>query len=165
MKALTTRRGAFEPGQAISHLRGGLDSPRARVVLSALVAFAIGAGLLLELRTSRRARVMNRTAAFVFLIGDRYDGTITAYVSGEGAAGYRFTSALPVQVFAHGSHASGPLRSTGPSRYYCSPKTRNISRVIPECIRASILLPPRSLIQYRETGDQRDGALSIAVPA
>jgi len=42
--------------------------------------------------------VINRTAVFVFFLGDRFYGTITAYVAGPEAAGYRFTSGLPVQV-------------------------------------------------------------------
>jgi membrane peptidoglycan carboxypeptidase len=41
---------------------------------------------------------VNRTAAFVFYIGDRYFGVITAYVPGEIAAGYSFTSSLPVTL-------------------------------------------------------------------
>ncbi|MFB3778131.1 MAG: transglycosylase domain-containing protein [Bryobacteraceae bacterium] len=45
------------------------------------------------------SRMLNRTATFVFLVGDRYFGTITAFVPGEEAAGYGFTSSLPVQVF------------------------------------------------------------------
>lgn len=44
------------------------------------------------------SRVVNRAAVFVFFIGDRFFGTITAYVPGAEAAGYNFTSALPVQV-------------------------------------------------------------------
>ena len=45
------------------------------------------------------SRVINRTATFVFLIGDRYYGTVTAFVPGEKAAEYGFTSSLPVQIF------------------------------------------------------------------
>ncbi len=44
------------------------------------------------------SRVVNRTATFVFLIGDRFYGTVTAYVPGPGAERYVFTSALAVQV-------------------------------------------------------------------
>ncbi|HWO42655.1 MAG TPA: penicillin-binding transpeptidase domain-containing protein, partial [Candidatus Eisenbacteria bacterium] len=44
------------------------------------------------------SRATNRTAAFVFYIGDRYFGVITAYVQGREAADYRFTSALPVAI-------------------------------------------------------------------
>jgi membrane peptidoglycan carboxypeptidase len=43
-------------------------------------------------------RVVNRTATFVFFIGDRFFGTITAYVSGPTAGDYAFSSSLPVQV-------------------------------------------------------------------
>lgn len=47
------------------------------------------------------SRVVNRTATFTFLIGDRFFGVITAFVRGPDAASYAFTSALPVQVFKH----------------------------------------------------------------
>ena len=46
-----------------------------------------------------QSRVRNRTATFVFFIGDRFYGTITAHVGGTAAREYRFTSALPVQLF------------------------------------------------------------------
>jgi membrane peptidoglycan carboxypeptidase len=49
-------------------------------------------GQLLESRT------VNRTATFVFFLGDRFFGTITAHVHGERARQYDFTSALPVQL-------------------------------------------------------------------
>nr|HQU87588.1 hypothetical protein [Denitromonas sp.] len=48
---------------------------------------------------------LNRTATFVFYLGPRHYGTLTAYVLGPNAAGYRFTSALPVQI----------LKSMGPA--------------------------------------------------
>ena len=44
------------------------------------------------------SRVVNRTAAFVFFIGDRFYGTILAFVPGKAAAHYKFTSALAVQI-------------------------------------------------------------------
>jgi hypothetical protein len=44
------------------------------------------------------SRATNRTATFVFYIGDRYFGVITAYVQGREAENYRFTSALPVTL-------------------------------------------------------------------
>ena len=43
-------------------------------------------------------RVLNRTATFVFFIGERHFGTLTAYVPGPEAGDYRFTSALPAQI-------------------------------------------------------------------
>ncbi|UTH74301.1 transglycosylase domain-containing protein [Chromobacterium sp. IIBBL 290-4] len=53
--------------------------------------FSRGGGLTSE-------RVVSRSGAFVFYIGDHYFGTIVAYVAGEQAANYKFTSALPVQI-------------------------------------------------------------------
>jgi membrane peptidoglycan carboxypeptidase len=38
----------------------------------------------------------NRTATFVFYVGDKYFGVVTAYVDGPAAERYRFTSALAV---------------------------------------------------------------------
>ena len=49
-------------------------------------------------------RKISRSATFVFTIGDRYFGTIMAYVNEPYAARYRFTSALPTQL----------LKSLGP---------------------------------------------------
>jgi membrane peptidoglycan carboxypeptidase len=43
-------------------------------------------------------RVVDRTATFVFFIGDRFFGTVTAYVPGAVAIRYDFTSALAVQL-------------------------------------------------------------------
>ncbi|HYL34886.1 MAG TPA: transglycosylase domain-containing protein [Bryobacteraceae bacterium] len=45
------------------------------------------------------SKVTSRTATFVFMIGDRFYGTILAFVPGSQAASYRFTSALAVQIF------------------------------------------------------------------
>jgi hypothetical protein len=44
------------------------------------------------------SRAMNRTATFVFYLGPRHYGTLTAFVPGRAAESFRFTSALPVQV-------------------------------------------------------------------
>lgn len=46
----------------------------------------------------RATLALNRTATFVFHLGPRYFGSVTAYVVGPDAARYRFTSGLPVQV-------------------------------------------------------------------
>ncbi len=43
-------------------------------------------------------RVVNRTATFVFFLGERFFGTITAYVDGPEAADYGFTSSLPTAL-------------------------------------------------------------------
>ena len=49
-------------------------------------------------RGSARGVALNRTATFVFHLGPRYFGSLTAYVVGPDAARYRFTSGLPVQI-------------------------------------------------------------------
>jgi hypothetical protein len=53
--------------------------------------FSRGGGLISE-------RVVSRSGAFVFYLGDRYFGTVVAYVAGPEAAKYKFTSALTTQV-------------------------------------------------------------------
>ncbi|MBD9565665.1 transglycosylase domain-containing protein [Pseudomonas sp. PDM09] len=44
------------------------------------------------------SKSINRTATFVFFIGDKHFGTLTAYVPGRTAENFKFTSALPAQV-------------------------------------------------------------------
>ncbi|WP_166358652.1 transglycosylase domain-containing protein [Pseudomonas akapageensis] len=44
------------------------------------------------------SKAINRTATFVFYIGDNHFGTLTAFVPGRAAEAFKFTSALPVQV-------------------------------------------------------------------
>lgn len=46
----------------------------------------------------RGGLALNRTATFVFYLGPRHFGSVTAYVIGPNAADYRFTSGLPVQI-------------------------------------------------------------------
>jgi len=53
--------------------------------------FSRGGGL-------RSARAVSRTGTFVFYIGGRYFGVLTAYISGDKTDSYSFTSALPVAV-------------------------------------------------------------------
>ncbi len=52
----------------------------------------------------RSTYALNRTATFVFYLGPKHFGSITAYVVGTNAASHSFTSGLPVQI----------LRSMGP---------------------------------------------------
>ncbi|RON16928.1 transglycosylase domain-containing protein [Pseudomonas frederiksbergensis] len=44
------------------------------------------------------SKSINRTATFVFFIGNTHFGTMTAFVPGRSAETFKFTSALPVQV-------------------------------------------------------------------
>ncbi len=59
------------------------------------------------------AKALNRTATFVFFLGDRFFGTLTAFVLGEAADEFRFTSALPVQVLKSMSPILNPVVSGG----------------------------------------------------
>jgi membrane peptidoglycan carboxypeptidase len=60
------------------------------------------------------SRVLNRTGTFVFYIGDRFFGTITAHVAGEDAADYKFTSALSAQMLKGLEPVLGPLINSAP---------------------------------------------------
>jgi hypothetical protein len=53
--------------------------------------FARGGGLV-------SSRVVNRTASFAFFVDARYFGVVTAFVAGDEAKHYHYTSALPVSV-------------------------------------------------------------------
>ncbi|MCK0507317.1 transglycosylase domain-containing protein [Aromatoleum anaerobium] len=67
---------------------------------------------------------LNRTATFVFHLGPRHFGTLTAYVMGPDAAAYRFTSGLPVQIlksmapillpYLHGARPVETMQSGAP---------------------------------------------------
>ncbi len=69
------------------------------------------------------SRAVDRTSTFVFFLGERFFGTITAYVPGEDADDYAFTSALALQV----------LKSLAPSvqRLIDSPAERQQPAVHP----------------------------------
>ncbi len=60
------------------------------------------------------SRVVDRTATFVFFLGDRFFGTITAYVPGAEAARYHFTSALAVQLLKDLAPVLEPLLGSAP---------------------------------------------------
>jgi membrane peptidoglycan carboxypeptidase len=68
-----------------------------------------------------QSRAVSRAATFVFMLDNRFFGTITAYVPGSEAAHYTFTSALAVQVFQLLSPSlqlllsSAPPTDTGPA--------------------------------------------------
>jgi cell division protein FtsI/penicillin-binding protein 2 len=44
------------------------------------------------------SRVVSRTATFAFFIGERFYGTVVAYVAGQEAEKFHFTSAVPAQL-------------------------------------------------------------------
>ncbi len=55
------------------------------------------------------AMVMNRAAVFMFMIDDRFFGTLTVYVPGAEAANFSFTSSLPVQLLKNLAPTLQPL--------------------------------------------------------
>ncbi|UCE01349.1 MAG: transglycosylase domain-containing protein [Candidatus Latescibacterota bacterium] len=57
------------------------------------------------------SRVVNRTASFVFFLGEHHYGVVTALVPGEAARDYSFTSALALQAFKVLAPAIEPLVS------------------------------------------------------
>jgi cell division protein FtsI/penicillin-binding protein 2 len=61
------------------------------------------------------SRAVNRTAAFVFFIGDRFFGTVLAFVPDQAAANYAFTSALAVQILKDLEPRLMPLLTAQPA--------------------------------------------------
>ncbi|WPC06319.1 transglycosylase domain-containing protein [Pseudomonas benzenivorans] len=61
------------------------------------------------------SRAMNRTATFVFYLGPRHYGTLTAFVPGRAAEKFTFTSALPVQVLKGMAPILAPYLEPGAS--------------------------------------------------
>jgi membrane peptidoglycan carboxypeptidase len=60
----------------------------------------------------KESRAVNRSATFVFFIGDRFFGTLTAFVPGAAAADYAFTSSLSAQVLKNLLPTLKPLTDT-----------------------------------------------------
>ena len=71
--------------------------------------FAKGARLI-------ESRKVNRSATFVFSFGDRFYGTLTAWVHEPYAAHYEFTSALSVQLLKSMAPALQPLLDAAPAK-------------------------------------------------
>jgi membrane peptidoglycan carboxypeptidase len=92
------------------------------------------------------SRVVNRSAVFTFVIGDRFFGTVTAFVPGADAARYQFTSALPVQVLGHLLPLFEPLFEGRIERQLEPPPGgRELSVAKPAAVHAElqIAMPPR----------------------
>lgn len=60
------------------------------------------------------SRPVNRTATFVFIVGDRLFGTVTAFVPGQNASSYEFSSALAVQILKDLAPTLTPLLQNPP---------------------------------------------------
>ena len=59
------------------------------------------------------SKAINRTAVFVFFIGDRFYGVVTAYVAGQDSDDYNFTSGLAVQLLKAAAPQLMPLLTPG----------------------------------------------------
>lgn len=68
------------------------------------------------------SKSINRTATFVFYIGEHHFGTLTAFVPGASAESFKFTSALPVQVLKGMAPILTPYLQPG-SNTLCQPAT------------------------------------------
>jgi membrane peptidoglycan carboxypeptidase len=61
------------------------------------------------------SRVVDRTGTFVFFLGERFYGTVTAYVAGPEAARFSFTSGLAVQLLKMLEPELRPLINSPPA--------------------------------------------------
>ncbi|WP_231943484.1 transglycosylase domain-containing protein [Hydrogenophaga crassostreae] len=120
---------APEVAQAVqAAIRGVVEEGTARRALNAFVR-SDGTGIPVSGKTGTgdqrfntygengrllNSRVVNRSATFAFAIGERFYGTITAFVPGEKAAGYDFTSGLPVQLLKQMAPQLMPLLDAEP---------------------------------------------------
>lgn len=59
------------------------------------------------------SKFISRAAVFTFFLGDRFFGVITAYVAGDNAGNYHFTSSLPVQIMKFLKPTLTPLLNKG----------------------------------------------------
>jgi membrane peptidoglycan carboxypeptidase len=101
------------------------------------------------------SRPVNRTATLAFFAGDRFFGVVTAYVPGQEAGDYRFTSALPSEVLRQigaqlgslaaapepGADAASGARAGGQAPGLVQ-RVEDASRAVP--------VAPRDLIQLRD---------------
>ena len=62
------------------------------------------------------SRPVDRTATFVFFLGERFYGTVTAYIAGPQTGHYNFTSALAVQLLKVLEPALRPLMTPSPEQ-------------------------------------------------
>ena len=70
------------------------------------------------------SKSINRTATFVFYLGEHHFGTLTAFVPGRSAEHFTFTSALPVQVLKGMAPILMPYLQPG-SQTLCQPLAAN----------------------------------------
>jgi hypothetical protein len=93
------------------------------------------------------SQVVNRTATFVFFLGDRFYGVISAHVAGPDAAGYGFTSALPTQLLRSLAPELQPLLERVPHAPPAGPPP--IAEGVDGTVLGQVELPCRASDQHR----------------
>ncbi|HEX2523336.1 MAG TPA: hypothetical protein VHP35_14530, partial [Terriglobia bacterium] len=96
------------------------------------------------------ARAVNRTATFVFYIGDRYYGVVSASVLGKNVDRYSFTSALPVALLKLLAPA---LNARPQTQQKSEALARSNSELTSEQLNR-LAVPKRSPISGGETSDK-----------
>jgi membrane peptidoglycan carboxypeptidase len=87
------------------------------------------------------SRVVNRTATFTFMIGDRFFGVVSAHVHGPDAAKYDFTSALAAGLLKALAPALQPLVGVPAPRFYRTPEELVCGTVDDISINAKLNIP------------------------
>jgi len=130
-------------------------------------------------------KVMNRVATFAFFMGERYFGVITAFVPGEQAGNYHFTSGLPVQLLKTMAPILRPLvlgqeNAELPwlaqvAAFDAEAKAESVARaavtkqvavVAPKPLAKPVLVPPKPVLATRSAAPVAKAAVpSAAIPA
>ena len=102
------------------------------------------------------SRVVNRTATFVFYLGDRHFGTLTALVPGEQAGQFGFTSSLTAQILKTLLPQLQPHLFPQPPAPLTPPAVEVEAAPAPE--------PPAPVVPRAPVKEKPDGATSQAAP-
>jgi membrane peptidoglycan carboxypeptidase len=95
----------------------------------------------------RSSRVVNRTASFAFFVDERYFGVVTAFVGGNEAARYSYTSALPVSVLKLFAPAINARMGSIPLDVPAVPPTEVETEILPTAEKADTTAPPQPAAQ------------------
>jgi len=96
---------------------------------------------------------VSRAATFVFFLGDRFFGAVTAYVTGPEAVRYHFTSALPVQVLKGLAPTLTPLLERLPPGDDRADEGRPVVRHVPPSA-------PMWMVQLAPAENHRHGTMA-----
>ena len=124
-----------------------------------------------------KSHVISRSATFAFIIGDRFYGVLSAYVKGEEAADYTFTSSLATQVFKMIGPALMPLFEGGDEAVLAGrgafvatgekpvpsvvPLAHPVFRIAPRLLDEDV---PQTAFELALCSNREDAGPAIAVP-